>query len=91
MDATVFTPDGLQRMNAELERLATEGRHAMAARLQHVSHTAVVNRSRTVTRSPTSTPPSCATLAGRACHMQGSAGGVGQERSYEHQNEEPDY
>lgn len=35
MDDAVITPDGLQRINAELERLATEGRRAIAARLQH--------------------------------------------------------
>jgi transcription elongation factor GreA len=35
MDETVITPDGLERLNAELERLVTDGRRGIASRLQH--------------------------------------------------------
>jgi transcription elongation factor GreA len=35
MDETVITPEGLERLEAELERLATKGRREIAARLQH--------------------------------------------------------
>jgi transcription elongation factor GreA len=35
MEETVITPDGLERLRAELERLATEGRREITLRLRH--------------------------------------------------------
>lgn len=37
MEDTVITPDGLERLTAELERLTTEGRRQIAQRLEHAT------------------------------------------------------
>jgi len=37
MNETVITPEGLQRLSDELERLSTDGRRAIAERLRHAA------------------------------------------------------
>jgi transcription elongation factor GreA len=37
MNDTVITPEGLQRLSEELERLSTDGRRAIAERLRHAA------------------------------------------------------